>query len=98
LYEYDDAGRLVSSRPEVEWDETEVAWMLALADYEASLCPRCGMPREICQSPDTEGRVTVPAPSRCHVTTAILGAQKGYAENEHPTALLFGAHVPNSTQ
>ncbi len=86
----------MSSRPEVEWDETEVAWMLALAEYEDGLCPRCGMPREICQAPESEGRVTVPPPSRCHVTTAILGAQKGYAENEHPTALSFEATVSNS--
>lgn len=71
--------------------------MLALADYEASLCPKCGMPTAICQARDTEGRVAVPAPSRCHVTTAILGAQKGYQENEHPAALLFGASIPTPT-
>lgn len=84
----------MSSRPDVEWDEDQVSWMLALAAYEDGLCPRCGMPREICQAPESEGRVTVPPPSRCHVTTAILGAQKGYAENQHPGALLFGASVP----
>ena len=37
VYEYDDAGRLVASQPEVEWDDTERAWMLALEEYRSDL-------------------------------------------------------------
>ena len=29
-------------------DQTERDWMLALDDYEHSLCPRCGMPVSVC--------------------------------------------------
>lgn len=75
-YEYDDAGRMVSSRPEVEWDETERAWMLALDEYDASLCPLCGLPRSECQDPSAENRAEAGAPIRCHVTTARIRAQE----------------------
>ncbi|MDF7665734.1 hypothetical protein [Bifidobacterium sp. ESL0745] len=38
---------------DVEWDETEREWMLALQEYEASFkCPRCGMPIEFCHDQD----------------------------------------------
>ena len=36
---------------ESEWDGTERAWMLALHDYEASLCPACGLPADECHDP-----------------------------------------------
>lgn len=38
----------------VEWDETEREWMRSLAAYEQTLCPLCGLPRDVCQSPDAE--------------------------------------------
>ena len=96
--EYDDAGRLVALVPEVEWDDTERAWMAALAEYrERVLCPcGCGYPREVAQDPMTEFRTTVPAPTRCHVRSAIVRAQKSWAK-EHPDSdmdgLLWGATV-----
>lgn len=53
VYTYDAGGRLVSSQPEVEWDEDERAWMLALGAYRSGLCPVCGGPSDECQSPET---------------------------------------------
>jgi hypothetical protein len=94
IYEYDDAGRLVSSRPEVEWDEVEQGWMTALAKWRSEeLCPLCGWPRAVCQAPEAEWNLEVPLPTRCHVTTAIRRAQKARskAPGEHDDALLWGA-------
>lgn len=90
-YAYDSAGRVASSRPEPEWDEEQVGWMLALAEWENALCPACGRPASVCQDPMTEFRLSVPPPTRCHITTAVRRAQKQYEKSEHPEALLFGA-------
>lgn len=88
---------MVSSRPEVEWDETEQAWMVALAAYRRDeICPLCGWPRKICQAPETEWALDVPLPTRCHVTTAINRAQEGRAAGgggKHDGALLWGARI-----
>jgi hypothetical protein len=92
VYTYDGA-RLVSSRPESEWDEEQVAWFLHLAEWEDGRCPSCGMQKSVCQDPMAEWNIDVPAPTRCHVTTAVKRAQKGYAKSEIPEALLFGARM-----
>lgn len=95
-YEYDDGGRITASYPEVEWDETERAWMLALAAWRARhVCGLCGMPREVCQDPDAEFALEVALPTRCHVTTAILRAKaaRARAPGEHDDALLWGAQL-----
>jgi hypothetical protein len=97
VYECDDAGRLIASRPEVEWDDTEVGWMDALAWWrEQALCPLCGWPKSICQDPRLSvGGVEVPPPTRCHVTTAMVAAQDSYARSAgaSPRGLLWQARV-----
>lgn len=97
VYEYDADGRLIASRPEVEWDETERDWMLALDAWEASeVCPLCGWPREICQARETENLLEVPLPIRCHVTTAIKRAQESRGAaggTKHDDALVWGARL-----
>lgn len=82
---------MVSSRPEVEWDETERAWMLALDEYEAGLCPMCGLPSELCQDPSAEGRAEAGLPIRCHVTTARIQRQDEYADVKQGGALIYTA-------
>lgn len=69
--------------------------MLALEEYRNEvLCPcGCGFPREISQAPGTEFAVTVPPPTRCHVRTALVEAQKDAKDRPHPEALLWGAEV-----
>lgn len=62
--------------------------MLALQKWRNDLCPSCGWPRSICQAPETEFRLTVPPPTRCHVTTAVDRAQRAYSEQ--PGAKLGG--------
>lgn len=80
---------------EPEWDDHERAWALALTAYEDALCPLCGRPLAICTAPESEGRVTVPPPTRCHVTTAIELAREPYRGDKvkQSSALMFTAHV-----
>lgn len=95
MYEYDDGGRLVSSRPEPEWDETERAWMLALEQFRREvLCPcGCGFPKDVSQAPETEFAVSVPPPTRCHVRSALVEAQKDAKDRPTPEALLWGVRL-----
>ena len=46
--ERDGHRRITGYTPETEWDATEREWILALDEYERTLCPRCGMPVSIC--------------------------------------------------
>lgn len=88
---------MVSSRPETEWDETEAAWMVAAEAYRRQeICHLCGWPKAICQSRDAENGLTVPPPTRCHVTTAIKRAQEARQSGpaaKHDDALLWGARL-----
>ena len=59
--ERDGHRRITGYTPESEWDQTERAWMLALADYAHSLCPRCGMPVSVCHDELTPTRYTAEA-------------------------------------
>lgn len=90
---------MVASSPEPEWDELEQQWMLALDAWrDKSICPLCGMDKSICQSAEAEFRVSVPPPTRCHVTTAIrreqAARQAQYGSGgAHEDALLWSATV-----
>lgn len=90
MYGYDQIDRLVASKPEPEWDEVEQNWMLALAEYEAALCPSCGGPITECTAVENDGRFKVGLPVRCHRTTAIAIASEK-AEHKHPQALMYSA-------
>ena len=59
--ERDGHRRITGYTPESEWDQTERDWMLALDDYEHSLCPRCGMPVSVCHDELTPTRYTAEA-------------------------------------
>lgn len=64
--------------------------MLALDAYRAQLCPSCGRPLSVCTDPESDGKWQVPAPTRCHATTAVLIAREQNT-NPQPGALLFHA-------
>lgn len=51
--------------------------MLALADWEASLCPACGNPSDWCHDPQRE-RDTTAQIERCLVTDARLKVMDSY--------------------
>ncbi|WP_301335601.1 hypothetical protein [Bifidobacterium breve] len=42
--ERDEHRRITGYTPETEWDATEREWMLALDEYEHSLCPNAACP------------------------------------------------------
>jgi hypothetical protein len=95
-HEYDDAGRCVRSvtTREVEWDEDERAWALALLELEADACPGCHGRMSETTAPEAEGKYVSPAPTRCHMCTAISAAQSTYHDNpnvRHTSALLWSA-------
>ena len=87
-YEY-EAGRLVSSRPEPEWDETEQTVMLALQAYHGSLCPLCGGPLSVCTNPENELKFKGGLPIRCHATTARAIAMEPYKDQPNNSALMI---------
>lgn len=90
---------MVASRPEVEWDETERGWMIALVRYRQTLCPLCGGPRDECQSAEAENAYEGTLPVRCHKTTAMKRAQESRKDSpgEHPDALLWGVQARTTT-
>lgn len=72
--------------------------MLGLAAYEATLCPMCGLPSDVCQSPESEGLAEAGLPVRCHVATARMQRQEEYKEASHAGALLWPAGLRQSAQ
>ena len=88
-YEYDGAGRLLLSRPEVEWDEGEQTVMLALQAYRGALCPLCGGPLSICTAAENEMKYDAGLPVRCHATTARGRAAEPYKDQPGAQALMF---------
>jgi len=87
-YEY-DGERLVSSVPDVEWDEGEQTVMLGLQRYRATLCPLCGGPLDICTAPENEMKYTTGLPVRCHATTSRGRAAEPYKDQPGSQALMF---------
>lgn len=63
--------------------------MLALSVYRDTRCPSCGQDIRDCTSASAEGKYVVPPPTRCHATTALLIAQKPYADAPQGGALLW---------
>ena len=100
VYSYDEAGRL-TSQPEPEWDDTQRAGMLGLAEYRATeQCPTCGGPKWVCQAPEAETGWEAALPTRCHITTTVRRAQKAYADSNpaaFPEALSWGARRKPAT-
>lgn len=90
-YERDELGQVSAATVtrEPEWDDAERAWAFALANYEDSLCPNCGRPLEVCTAMDTEQRLRVGEPIRCHFTTALANAREKYKDSPHPGALMW---------
>lgn len=85
----DDAGRLVSSVAEVEWDEAQQTAVLGLLHYRAGLCPKCGGPLALCTDPANEMKYDAGLPVRCHATTARGRAAEPYRDQPGSEALMF---------
>ena len=82
-----------SSPAESEWSDAEQDKMLALAHYEATLCPKCGGPIAECTDPANEGKYKTDPPTRCHKTTAQIMATEDWDKRKHTGALLLSTHL-----
>ena len=82
-----------SSPAESEWSDSEQDKMLALAHYEATLCPLCGGPLSECTDPANEGKYKTDPPTRCHKTTAASIAREDFDQRKHTQALLLSTRL-----
>jgi hypothetical protein len=86
-----ERGRLVSSTPEVEWDEHEQAWALAYQVYRDSLC-RCGGYLPDTTNPRNEGRYRPLPPLECQHCMALAESEES-VQHPHPIALIHRAEL-----
>lgn len=91
------------STPEPEWNEQQVALLVALEEYEQGLC-RCGHPLEESTDPlhdfnNPQGTAFyAPAPGtpvQCHACAALARSEKATeAQNpQHPQALIHAVQL-----
>ena len=73
--------RTVTTR-EPEWDDESRAYVLALAEYERSVCGGCGGWLPETTDPKNEGRYVSKGAIRCHRCDVLHAARS--AEEAHP--------------
>lgn len=91
-YEHDENGQLVRAVTftEPEWDDEQAGWMVALAEHEDGLCPRCGQPLDEAMDPESEGLWDVDGPFEDHACRALAVYQQRAGEgHKHPEALRY---------
>lgn len=78
--EHDADGRLIRSvtRTEPEWDDGQRLWMLALNQFEAGLCRKCG--NDLHESTDVAFTWVADAPTECMACTSLAKAERRYSE------------------
>lgn len=104
VYEHDAGGRVVRSTPEPEWNDHQLALLVALEEYEAGLCKRCG--HDLAESTDPAhdhnnlfGKAMyLPMPGtpvQCYACSALeRSEQQVAAQNpQHPGALMHAVHL-----
>lgn len=101
---YDEQGRVLTSRPEPEWDAEQYALVAALSTIEDDECPGCHGSMSETTSPDSDPdgdgshRYEATAAVRCHKCTARELKAKQYADADAPSALRYPVHrVPRRT-
>lgn len=89
-YSRDAQGRVEAavSTVEAEWDAQSRGFALALAEYEAGLCPSCEYPLAETSDPHHEDAFVAEPAIRCHRCTASDRAAKAYETSPSPGALL----------
>lgn len=88
VYTYSDAGQIVSSQPGPQWHEDDRDAALALAEYEAGLCPGCAAPLAETTAPENENRYRTTA-MLCHRCVASDIASNSFHAHPHPSALMI---------
>lgn len=78
----------MASVPEAEWDDTEQAYMLALAAYRKRICPGCGGDLAETTAAVNEDRYKPELPLQCHRCLGFARAAETYQEEKHPHTYL----------
>jgi hypothetical protein len=63
------------------WDPDDQAWVLALAEWEASRCPGCNGWLPETTHPDNDGRYDAEPPVRCFRCSALHSRQEDYKDD-----------------
>lgn len=79
---------LVSSRPEPEWDETEQAWILALAMYRETRCPGCGGNLNVTTKAEHEDQYKAELPLQCFRCVGFARDNDAYADEPYAGSLI----------
>lgn len=85
-YEHDERGhyRSVTIR-EPEWTEQDTAELLALAEYRASLCECCGMPKDVVWVHERDAPRFVVKKWPCQARKVLNVSQAAYFGKDQPT-------------
>jgi hypothetical protein len=79
---------LIGSTPETEWDETQQAYILALAAYRRRICGGCGGDLEETTAPENEDRYKAELPLQCHRCKEFARVQERYRDEPHSHTFL----------
>lgn len=79
-YEYDDQGRVLRTVTASPWTAEDRALLLAYEIHLASLCPKCGHPKDTAWHFDNEGEFEVAEQYTCHPCTVMAGQGDGPTE------------------
>lgn len=82
--------RSVTTR-EPEWTEEDVAELLALAEFRASLCDCCGMPKSIVQGLERDAPDFVVSKRYCLARRALIETQQAFTDNGKNSKPVHGA-------
>ncbi len=80
---------------DAEWTDEDRDLALALADYEADLCPGCRHPLSETTKPENEDRYKAGRALLCHRCVATEIAGKRYERHPHAGALLIPVELEN---
>lgn len=84
-----ELGKLVSSVPDVEWDDQEHGWMVALAQYRDTRCPRCNGDLVTTTASENEDCFVHEPPLVCFKCVAFSRVHELYADEPHPQSLIY---------
>lgn len=87
---------LTSSTVDAEWDEQEQGWMLALAQYEATLCPQCKGSLVETTKAENEDAYEPDLPYTCHRCVAIARSYEAYADQPRPHTFVHRVKPPKA--
>jgi hypothetical protein len=74
--------------PDVEWDELEQGWMLALYAHRANRCKGCGGDLRETTAAEADDAYVPDLPLQCHRCVAMDMSHETYRDQPHPYSYL----------